>query len=218
MSIQSIGEIPEPTHYPFPMARFGTNPYGENLFRIVFAPSVRTIVGGEFSDGYLGYRARPAHRDVGQHWILEKWISAYEHTGMDEETYNITYRGTNGMIVTGPYPHRGIYHLCETFAGSPGDGGIEKLVALILQAKKNDPVKNRIALRESVEKAERDEDAKRFDRVKDAMSAYGIRAANIGGHVKKTKTVPIMRTANELGLPVRGVTNLNKEMTKYGNL
>src|SRR5882757_1458064 len=95
---------PEPTHYPMPLAEYGKSPFGDNLFRIVYAPSVRKIVGGMFPDGFTGYRSRPAYRHLGDVWVIEKWLSAVEDTGMTESSYDMQYKDEHGLILTGPYP------------------------------------------------------------------------------------------------------------------
>jgi hypothetical protein len=195
------------------MSRFGVNPYGNPLFRIVFAPSVKMLCGGEFSDGFTGYRVRPAYRHIGNKWIMEKWISGWEHTLMTEEQYNLKFLDPfTNLISTGPYPSRGVYFQCHTFEySSPGDGGIEVIAALVKKAKLNDPVANARAIRATREAEEKEQQQKRYDKIKDLMPAYGSRAANIGGRVKATKSAPTPKTANELGLPLRGATQIRPE-------
>src|ERR1700744_4313279 len=95
--------IPEPTHYPLSLAKYGLNPYGKPKYRVVFAPSVKMLVGGEFPDGFSGYRARPAYSHVGDAWIIEKWKSANDYTQMSELDYNLKYRDAiTGLCLTGP--------------------------------------------------------------------------------------------------------------------
>jgi hypothetical protein len=218
--VQIVGDIPEPQHWPLPMARFGRSPYQTNLFRIVFAPSVKCLVGGEFSDGFIGYRVRPAYRHIGNQWIMEKWISAWDHTKMTEEDYNLRFKDPmTGLCITGPYPSRGIYFHCHTFeACGPTDANIEKLVAWISKAKENSHTDNQRAILEAHAQKEKADDAQRFDRVKDMMSVSGIRAANIGGMVKKTKSQPSMKSANELGLPIRGARQIKPTESQLGLL
>lgn len=187
------------------MARFGVNPFGEPIWRCVFAPSVKYIVGGRFPDGFTGYRVRKLLPHVGSNWILQKWISAYELTRMTEFEYNAKERNLEtGLFPTGPYPHRGVYEYCETLSCSPEDVNFDKLIAWIERGKYNRTQDNARALMNTLERKEKAEEQNRFDRMKELMPAFGIRAANIGGRVKKTKTAPLMRSANELGLPVRG--------------
>jgi hypothetical protein len=212
-NFQLAGETPEPTHWPMQMGRFGLNPYGGNLFRIVFAPSVKMLCGGEFADGYIGYRFRPAYRHIGNKWIMEKWISGWEHTLMSPIEYDLKFRDPyTGLIATGPYPARGIYFQCHTFEySSPGDGGIETIANLVKKAKMNDPIANARAIRATREAEEKAQQQQRFDKIKDLMPAYGSRAANLGGRVKATKSAPTPKTANELGLPLRGATQIRPE-------
>jgi len=218
-SVQLVGEIPEPQHWPMPMARFGLTPYGSPLFRIVFAPSVKMLCGGEFADGFTGYRVRPAYRHIGAKWIMEKWISGWDHTLMTEDDYNLKFRDPfTGLIVTGPYPSRGVYFQCHTFEYSnPGDGGIDVIAALVQKAKTNDPVANARAIRASREEQEKQDQQNRYDKIKDLMPVAGIRAASIGGHVKATKSAPTPKTANELGLPIRGATQIRPEKLHYAS-
>ena len=223
-TIQLCGDIPEPTHWlgvphPRDMKRFGTNQYDQPLFRIVFAPSVKMLCGGEFADGFTGYRVRPAYRHIGSKWIMEKWISAWDHTMMTEEQYNLKFRDPfTGLVSTGPYPSRGVYFECHTFDFlSPGDCNIETIAALVKKAKLNDPIANARAIRATREAEERDQQQKRFDKIKDLMPVAGSRAANIGGRVKATKSAPTPKTANELGLPIRGATQIRPETIHYAS-
>lgn len=198
-------QIPEPSHFPMPMQRYGVNPYGESVYRVVFAPSVKKLVGGEFKDGFKGYRVRPAYRQLGPVWVLERWISGQRHTGMTETKYNEQFTDpSTGLISTGPYPQRGIYVLAEVLNGSPADMNFDWIIGYINKAHRNDPAANQRAILEDLKKQEQLDAQMRFDRCKEALPAFGIRAASYRGHVKATKSAPLMKSANELGLPVRG--------------
>jgi hypothetical protein len=197
--------LPEPTLAPRSLRQYGETPFGEPLWRCVYAPSVKKIVGGRFADGFTGYRARPAYRHIGNFWVVEKWISAYELTGKTESQYDEVFRDVEtGLYPTGPYPHRGTYHYCETLSCPPGDANFDKLIAWIAKAKYNRPQDNMRALKKTIEDKEKADATERFDRMKEVLPAFGIRAANIGGTVKKTKSAPMMKSANELGLPMNG--------------
>jgi hypothetical protein len=197
--------LPQPTLAPRSLRQYGENSWGEPLWRCVFAPSVKKIVGGCFADGFLGYRARPAYRHIGAFWVLEKWISALELTGKTESQYNEVFKDAEtGLFPTGPYPHRGVYHYCETLSCSPDNANFDKLIAWITKAKYNRPQDNARALMDTIEREEKADENNRLDWAKDKQSAFGIRAANLGGHVKKTKSAPMMKSANELGLPMNG--------------
>ena len=215
MSLITMGDdtfVPTPSRWPSPMGHYGKNPYGEPLYRIVFASTVKMVVGGDFSDGFVGYRIRPAYRHIGDKWILEKWISGFEYTKMSEEVYNLEKRDPyTGLLITGPYPHSGVYFHCFTFDGAPNEHtSVDSLIELLNKANTNDPAKVRQAIIDHHAAKEAQDDAMRYDRVKDMMPAFGMRAANLGGHVKATKSAPILKSANELGLPVRGVTQIRE--------
>src|SRR6185312_11927821 len=87
LSVANTLEIPEPSHWPLPMGRFGLTPDGRNRYRVVFAPTVLKLVFGEFSDGYTGARLRKSYPQIGNRWILEKWISGYDDTKMTPAEY-----------------------------------------------------------------------------------------------------------------------------------
>jgi hypothetical protein len=197
--------VPLPTLAPRSLRQYGENPWGEPLWRCVYAPSVKKIVGGRFADGFTGYRARPAYRHIGNFWVLEKWISAFDLTHKTEAQYNAReFDESTKTFPTGPYPHRGIYHYCETLSCTPDDANFDKLIAWIAKGQFNRPQDNMRALMDTMEKKEKAEQDERFDRMKELLPAFGIRAANIGGRVKATKSAPMTRTANELGLPFQG--------------
>lgn len=204
--IQLVGDIPEPQHWPLmPMGQFGKIAGREEpLFRIVFAPSVKTLVGGTFPDGFTGYRVRPAYRHIGDKWILEKWISGYDHTKMDEVTYEANFKDENGLCITGPYPRNGIYFHCHTFEGRSPQINIPLLVALVKKAKFNNPRDNQRAILDTQAAAEKADFQRRYDKVRDLQSVGGIRPANIGGRVKKQKSNVSIPLATDYGLPTKG--------------
>lgn len=129
--IQSVSSD-APTHFPFPMSRFGLNPYNQPLWRIVFADSVKRLVGGRWPDGAEEYRMTKVY--TGPHakgrWVLESWISAEEHTGCTPQEYPLKFQSPNCAITiqSEPYPHEGTYVERHIFTlGEPT--GIEALIA-----------------------------------------------------------------------------------------
>ena len=70
-------EVPEPSHWPISLSRFGANPFSQPLFRMVYAPTVRKLIFGTDSRGKTGAHVRQAYRHLGEVWILEKWISGF---------------------------------------------------------------------------------------------------------------------------------------------
>jgi hypothetical protein len=209
--IQLCGEIPEPRHWPLmPMSVYGTIPGREEpLFRIVFASSVRHLVGGEFSDGFTGYRAVPTYEYIGDKWIMEKWVSAFEFTRQTELQYKAHWEDpTTHLCLTGPYPRNGSYQWVWTFNSPEQIGAAGIVAALVNKAKFNSGAANRAAIEQAAAKAKQDKFQENFARMKDKQRVSGIRAANIGGRVKALKSFPEIQDARALGLPTRGARQI----------
>lgn len=206
-SEQIVG-APEPRHFPMPMSRFGLNEFNENLWRIVFAPTVQRLIGGKWKDGSIEYRLRPTYRDLKDKWILEKWISAFEYSGMTEATYNFMMADSEtGMYPSGPYPSRGVYFHVHTFESvQPGDCNLEWIIGVIAKAKNNDPQQVKQAIDEHY--AAKESARKRLVREKlvELRPAFGMRPASLpGAGVHSTKTFKFDLSAQDLkgrGMPV----------------
>jgi hypothetical protein len=198
------------------MKVYGTIPgRDEPLFRIVFASSVMGLVGGEFVDPetgsvyFTGYQPRPRYEYIGDKWILEKWVSAQEFTRQTEVEYYAQWKDPKtNLCLTGPYPVNGDYQWVWTFNKPEQIGAAGIVAALVNKAKYNSQASNRQALQDAQKAAKKAKFQQNFDRMKDSERAFGIRAANIGGRVKATKSAPPLRDARSLGLPVRGARQI----------
>ena len=210
---ESVIGAPEPRHYPMPMARFGLNPFNEPLWRVVFAPSVFYLVGGKWPDGSIEYRMRPRYRGlssdapkdpqtkVPQVWVLEKWISAFEDSGMTEATYKFMFTDTStGLLLNGPYPSRGVYHHVHTFeAANPQDCNLEFLVGIIAHAKSNDPARVKQAIDEHYQADLESKRKQGVDQAKSSAPAFGMRPASLpGGGVHSSKSINFDLSAPQL--------------------
>jgi hypothetical protein len=185
------------------MKRYGTNPYRENLYRIVFAPSVMRLVGGMWPDGKAEYRLRPKYRELGNVWVLEKWISALKDSGMTEQSYNFTFTepGT-GLLLNGPYPKRGVYQQVHTFETvQPADCNLDWLIGIVTKAESNDPVKVKAAIEAHYLKQEQSGDTLQFDRLRETIPAFGLRPTSFHGHVHSQKAHRVDQRANRLRQP-----------------
>jgi len=119
------------THYPLPMAKYGTTPSGGNLWRIVFADSVKRLIGGKWPDGKEEYRSVRAYTETGVKgkWVLESWQSAMEHTLCTPDEYAVRFqqKDCTSTIQHEPYPFDGVYITRHVFDGVPE--GVGELIA-----------------------------------------------------------------------------------------
>src|SRR5579872_4471630 len=89
------------TYFPERLAKFGTNPFGENIYRLIWSEDRMTLSYGKemrkYGDGF-------------DRFILEKWV-APEMWG-DEETHD--------EEALGPFPRAGEFEHCWTFQDEHG--------------------------------------------------------------------------------------------------
>lgn len=186
------------------MARFGQNPFGENLWRIVHAPSRRSLVHGERRKP----KWLPTYPQAGSCWVLEKWLSAYEFAKCTAEVWN------QSMTILGPYPSRGEYEAVHIFeAAVPADANLDKLISWVDAGKRYSANENRNALRDEWDRDELGRKNHRLDVIRNALPAFGAAPMSGPGGGRGTKTMPILRSANELGLPV-GRGHVSAKTTK----
>lgn len=91
----------------------GTNCYGEPLFKLVWSDDVRSIIGGKFADGFVGYRnARMMGNDPC--WVLMLWEGP-EAFG-DCDLWDMDYRDMeSGLLDCGSFPKSGRYRVLKQF-------------------------------------------------------------------------------------------------------
>lgn len=186
-------------HWPTPMSKYGKNPYGDNLFRLVWAPSARYLIYGTWPDGSTKASWNRKYPQAGDNWVLDKWLSAYEFAKCTPEVWNET------MTILGPYPDRGEYDLAHVFdMVNPDDSNLEKLIIWINEGKNRSFFENRVACQANADAEELDRKRLRLDIIRDSLPAFG--AAPMVGHGggRGTKTAPILKSAEELGLPTGG--------------
>ncbi len=204
-------DVPEPSHWPISLTRFGTNPFGKPVFRMVFSPTVRKLIFGTNAKGEVGGHVRPSYRHLGDVWILEKWISGAQACQMTPTEYeNYGPRDPqSGMLIEGPYPHQGIYNHCWTFDGDTLQGGIEgaidKIIGLINKGAGRSYAEIKAANKELDEKEEKRAADERFLRVRETESCFGIRPASVSGgpRVGNLKSLRNPITADKTGLPIK---------------
>jgi hypothetical protein len=117
------------------LRRFGSNVYGEPLYRIVWGESRLELAGGLWEDRNGAPEAQRIINDKGetrdvnlvrevaeyrwipkygiQRWILEKWLPP-DHYG-DMSLWELNRDEKSGLLPLGPFPHRGEYEHSFTF-------------------------------------------------------------------------------------------------------
>lgn len=200
-----------------PMARFGSNPHGDNLYRIVFAPSRKYLVYGEWPDGSRNATWLPKYPEVGDSWILERWLTAFEYARCTPEEWN------RDLTVLGPYPDRGEYEICHRFnLVGPGDESVDKVIALIEQSHKQtrrngamfDNPENTVACRQIQDELQADTSRQMQDRIGNVLPAFGNAPLSGYGGGRGTKTFPVELSAYEAGLPVMPRSGRNKQISR----
>ena len=200
--------IGEPQHYPVPMERYGLNPYGKNLYRVVFAPSVRHLVGGRWKDGCVEYRSRPSYSHIGNEWILERWFTGDEFCSMSREAYEIRLRNETGLFTMGPYPSEGTYVMCLDSPLLPAAiQSVGKLIEGIEFGRKNKShereVQNRLLLEADIAKREQAADDVMLDKIREKRPAFGNRPTSFAGGVHSTKTKADFKITAPFGRGIR---------------
>lgn len=178
-------------HWPAPMARFGTNPYGDPLYRIIFAPSRRNLAGDE-----SGFRWIPTYRRLGDVWVLERWHSPEQFCRMSRERWD------REMLILGPYPDRGEYaHVHTFFPVLPDHCNLDKLITWIEAGQKTSYQDNHDAIREHYDHETKARQSTVEAMTRDLYPAFGATAMSSAKVSRGTKHLPNLKSANELGLP-----------------
>lgn len=173
--------IPKPqVHYSADLTRYGSNPYGEPLYRVVFAPSVRHLVGGRWRDGAVEYRSRPTYGHIGNEWVLERWVPAHEYCGMSQSDYEIRFRNETGLFTMGPYPSNGTYVMCmDSPIKVEAISTVGKLIEGIEHGRRNASIsrsaKNKELIAADLIASEKAKDDFMLDKIKESRPAFGNR-------------------------------------------
>lgn len=92
------------------LRKYGRNPYGENIYRVIWSETRHTICDGKLTLEYGEFQPQ---------WMLEKWKSAEEYAGMGPIEWDMRTRDpiTNEYII-GPYPSEGFFCHCYSFGNA----------------------------------------------------------------------------------------------------
>lgn len=181
------------------MERHGKNPYGENLYRIIWAESRRRVVVQKFSTGASVAREIPEY--PGRFgWILERWEPPERVAKCTPEQWY-----ANPVLdVLGPFPHRGEYREAHPFsAHGPANANIDKLVADCEESRKREISEEVAACLRIAEREHLAVKNTKLDLIGDKFPAFGLRPMSGYGGGRGTKTYPELKTADEAGLPTQ---------------
>ena len=163
------------------LRRFGQNPFGENIYRAVWAPQ-KLIWSYE--------EQVPEYPNLGEQWVLEKWLSVEEDTGgMSRAEWEIkNFDVESGKSILGPYPAYGYYNFSFALGeGVPCNAQAMELVAqLIERGKLHSAAEKQLALRQREEERKQQQRQKISDVVDDVQTAAmrGAAFSGFGGHSK----------------------------------
>lgn len=164
-----------PSYMTEGLKKFGVNPYGEQNFRVVWAPSRSRVIGGFWADRAVSEYRRVLKYGLTPRWILERWRPASMYG--TPERWQKDYVTADGFFSVGPFPVHGEYESCEVFQAMDENGraikgwggfvplepGLAELTArAVWMGRINSYSDIRIRLRDEELKKERDKD-QRFD-------------------------------------------------------
>lgn len=184
------------------LRRFGLNPWGEPIYRVVWSESRSKIVGGLFHDGFrqiTEYRHVPMYRSLAR-WVLEVWK---ETPVSPEQWQRDELCPFSGLLRSGPYPYKGEYWGNVVIQKPNGDylelspGLVNYFATLIDKSRSVTPWESYIANREALEQKKKAASKLVRAMISDAMSAFG-NAAYASAHGKSKE-----KTKNYLGPALR---------------
>lgn len=109
----------ELTFHPVDLSRHGLNPYGDPLYRVIWADTRKTKAICRGKVHILPRYSHGEESDASGHWVLEKWGPPEVIVGMMKEQYE-------ALLLTFPnaaaeeYPDRGDYELSRIFNEESG--------------------------------------------------------------------------------------------------
>ena len=185
-------------HWPTPMGRFGKNPFGENLYRIVLASSRRHLVGGLWPDGDTGYHWVPKYRSVKAAWILERW----RWEMLSKLQWDALVDPVSGWPLFGPYPARGDYELVWEFEAGVDADNLENIIGFVDRRDSWSFQDHRDRIAAEYQQEEKDIRNAGRDEIRDCMTAFGGAPISYGRFGRGTKTQQDFATAQDMNLPI----------------
>jgi hypothetical protein len=185
-------------HWPTPMGRFGKNPFGENLYRIVLTESRRHLVGGLWPDGATGYHWVPKYRSVKAPWILERW----RWEMLSKAKWDELVDPVSGWPLFGPYPTRGDYELVWEFDAGVDADSLDNIIGFVNRRDSWSFQDHRDRVAAEYQQEENDIRKAGRDEIRDCMTAFGGAPISYGRFGRGTKTQQDFATAQDMNLPI----------------
>ncbi len=206
-------DAPSLVFYPgADLHRHGLNPFGEPIYRVIWAPSRITRIGKDRPVLIPMYSGPLALEPVGNHWVLEGWKSTLEYTG-GQTAEQWDRDAANSAL--GPYPSRGEYCMHEAFSVPPSSSGIDWVISLIEAGKQRRPIENTLAIEKNLEVSIRAKKLEFDARIRDRMLRWPAQAVSSARFSKGTKADHRRLTNREAGLPGPGETRARRSRLGY---
>ena len=110
-----------PQFYQDILRHYGTNLFGENLYRLIWLPARKYLVGGWWEVEHE-YAYHWQHKyGIAEKWALEKWLPASTYgtpQSWDDKTLS-----PEGFYQVGPFPIHGEFESVAVFSTGPGPAG-----------------------------------------------------------------------------------------------
>lgn len=184
---------------------------GGPRYRLIWAPSRMVMLTGREKTltvpMYYGPYAieplgcAPFFKDA-EIWILEMWVPAGEYYKGTKEDWESDPQ----MLNMGPYPSRGDFVLVKELGCDPSDANVDKLVQWQQAGGKRRQVENAVFLQQQLEKNMLDRKNQRDAITRNAMRPWGAESYAAAGGGRNSKTYPLLKSREELGLPAPGAT------------
>ena len=206
------------------LRRFGANPFGENLYRVVYSDTRKHLVGGTWKE-YSGKPANDAEvvahgrdpnflREVTEYrwiplypqfhgWVIEKWLSGLEFAGTPF-SYDLLQADTASGLLPLPYPTRGEYVESQKLlvGMEPTITLVAEIIHLIEKGRGISFSDKRKAIVADLEKKEAAHLSKVDDMWKEAQGAFNNKPSNVHPGKRTADDIRFRLSANDLkGMP-----------------
>lgn len=203
------------SRYPVAMSKYGLIPSEDQMspheppytkYRLIWSTSRVVSVFRTGLNGSLEPADVPVYVDrewpalspqVGECWVLEKWISCQQIAGMTtEEEWN----SDPFWLGLGSYPKHGWYEYYTALSCNPGDANLDLLISV--GQKRVSAAENYQSIVADQEAQKKERKRIRADRMDNAFRPWGADAYVAYGGAQGSKTGTCIKSAQELGLPI----------------